>query len=449
MIKPWYICLWVIALVWWWYVWLQKYNAHYEIEDAFDIAVLDLVEDMKSQTPDIEGSWDFSQTELDTLEHETKKDPQAFLDMLKKSYTQSIQKHNAQSSDPDDIYMRKLDIPAHIAWMTVEQKIAQLFMFWLDGIDMSAEEELFWTTYKPWWAIMMWGNISSDLVTLTEILQQTTGDDIPLWISIDQEWGTVKRVAEDLPAQSEVTLENVCDVYKQRDGMLSRLGINMNFGLVADVTQDKSSFIYPRVFQWEVQEKIAQAVICAPNTLSTVKHFPWHGATRADTHKWWSTMTRDEEQRKTIDLPPFQSAIDAGVEVLMMWHLINPWYDIRPATLSAAWHDYVRQDLAYTWLIVTDDMAMISSNIDLYTGMQQALAAGNDILLYVSLPITQRVELLRQAVIYAQKNPKILDSLDARLERIYTYKERIRCRGGCVGREFWGGIKKDPYKKDL
>lgn len=77
--------------------------------------MLDLVEDMKSQTPDLGGSWDFSQPELDTLEHETKKDPQTFLDMLKKSYTQSIQKHNAQSSDPADIYKRELDIPVHIA----------------------------------------------------------------------------------------------------------------------------------------------------------------------------------------------------------------------------------------------------------------------------------------------------------------------------------------------
>ena len=55
-------------------------------------------------------------------------------------------------------------------------------------------------------------------------------------------------MAEDLPAQSQVTLEDVCDVYAQRDKMLHALGINMNFGLVADVTNDSSSFIYPRVF---------------------------------------------------------------------------------------------------------------------------------------------------------------------------------------------------------
>lgn len=83
---------------------------------------------------------------------------------------------------------------------------------------------------------------------------------------------------------------------------------------------------------------------------------------------------------------------------------------------------------------MTDDMAMISSNIDIYTGMQQALTAGNDILLYVSLPIAQRIELLRQATIYVQNNPKILDSLDARLLRIYSAKEEVRCRGGCVER---------------
>lgn len=59
----------------------------------------------------------------------------------------------------------------------------------------------------------------------------------------------MKRVAEDLPAQPEVTMDDVCDVYAQRAAMLDDLGINMNFGLVADVTDDRSSFIYPRVFQ--------------------------------------------------------------------------------------------------------------------------------------------------------------------------------------------------------
>lgn len=87
---------------------------------------------MQSETPDLYGSWDFSQTELDTIEHESKKDPEAFLQIIKTSYTQSIQKHNDESSD-DDIYTRELDIDAHIASMSVEQKVAQLFMFGLEG----------------------------------------------------------------------------------------------------------------------------------------------------------------------------------------------------------------------------------------------------------------------------------------------------------------------------
>lgn len=111
-------------------------------------------------------------------------------------------------------------------------------------------------------------------MSLVDDLQETTGDDIPLWISIDQEGGTVKRVAEDLPAQADLRVEDVCDVYTQRDELLANYGINMNFGLVADVTSDRSSFIYPRVFHGDVTSKISQAVICTQKVLDTVKHFP-------------------------------------------------------------------------------------------------------------------------------------------------------------------------------
>jgi len=103
---------------------------------------------MQLQTPDLDGSWDFSQSQLDSVEHETKKDPEAFISMLKKSYTQSIQKHNSESSD-DDTYIRELDIDAHIANMSVEQKVAQLFMFGFNGTNLSSEEELFWSAYNP------------------------------------------------------------------------------------------------------------------------------------------------------------------------------------------------------------------------------------------------------------------------------------------------------------
>gem|GEM_PF-2864728 len=103
---------------------------------------------------------------------------------------------------------------------------------------------------------------------------QTT---LPLFISIDQEGGQVKRIEEDLPGQPYVSKEAICDVYKARAKLLDDLGVNMNFGIVADITTDPESFIFPRVFQGDVSAKVDLAVECTHRTLSTIKHFPGHG----------------------------------------------------------------------------------------------------------------------------------------------------------------------------
>lgn len=66
-------------------------------------------------------------------------------------------------------------------------------------------------------------------------------------------------------------------MYRTRSEMLAGMGVNLNFGIVADMTTDPYSFIYPRVFRNHVPYKVAMATKFTTDTLSTLKHFPGHG----------------------------------------------------------------------------------------------------------------------------------------------------------------------------
>jgi beta-N-acetylhexosaminidase len=63
--------------------------------------------------------------------------------------------------------------------------------------------------------------------------------------------------------------------------------------------------------------------------------------------------------------------------------------DAQPATLSATWHSILRDELGFTGVTVTDDMGMLeATGLPEYANADEnairAVAAGNDLLLYVT-----------------------------------------------------------------
>lgn len=286
-------------------------------------------------------------------------------------------------------------VATELAGMTLEQRIASMLMLHAPGTDPGILRA-FVEQYQPGGFILMGDNVPS-LAGLPAVTSALSPDpSLPLLIGIDQEGGDVARIGEDtFPAADTLKNEPAAAseaAFAGRAAMLAAAGCSVNFGIVADETADPASFIYDRALGTTPAasaERVAAAVEGERGAvLSTLKHFPGHGQAPGDSHSTVPTTAISAEEWAATDAVPFTAGIDAGAEVVMFGHLVYSSVDQAPATLSATWHDRLRDDLGFTGVTITDDMLMLQ-----HTGLPEyqdpsenairAVLAGNTMLLYV------------------------------------------------------------------
>ena len=130
--------------------------------------------------------------------------------------------------------------------------------------------------------------------------------------------------------------------------------------------------------------------------LTTAKHFPGHGDTDTDSHTSVPIVNRDKAYFENVALPPFRAAIKAGVDAVMVAHILAPALDPDPdrvASISPAIvTGLLKQQMGFTGLVVTDAMDMNGLTKLFPEGgaaaagraAVEAVKAGNDMLLIPS-----------------------------------------------------------------
>jgi len=123
--------------------------------------------------------------------------------------------------------------------------------------------------------------------------------------------------------------------------------------------------------------------------LATAKHFPGHGDTATDSHLGVARVGGDMAHLKSIELPPFQKAIDAGVDSVMVAHVSVPALEPDPnrvaTTSKAVVTDLLKKQMKFQGIVTTAalDMAgltrLYASNVG--QAAVEAFKAGNDLLL--------------------------------------------------------------------
>ncbi len=246
--------------------------------------------------------------------------------------------------------------------------------------------------------ILMGANIPAtddELQTLTDAL--TVDPALPPLVAIDQEGGIVSRLGGDgFPASTVLKSQPASDTsaaFSARAALVAKAGITVNFGTVADVTSDPSSFIYGRALGTDPQtaaERVDAATAAQEQVIaSTLKHFPGHGAAPGDSHSAIPATAETIDDWRATDAVPFAAGIEAGASLLMFGHLAYTSIDPAPASLSARWHEIAREQLGFDGVIVTDDLGMLQSSgipdyADPVKNAVSAVVAGSDLVLMIA-----------------------------------------------------------------
>lgn len=282
-----------------------------------------------------------------------------------------------------------------VAQMTIAERAALVVMGTAPGTDAAALAD--YVAGGPDGFILMGGNVpatSDELRSLTDTVHAAS---VHTLIATDQEGGDVRRMLwDELPSSYQLKTAVPAEVesaFAARAGLLAAAGVDINFGIVADVPRSDDSFIFGRSYGTDphaAAERVAAAVTGERGLVaSTLKHFPGHGAAEGDSHSLIPTSAQTLEEWRAFDALPFEAGIDAGAELVMTGHLRFPSVAAEPASLSPEWYRILREDLGFEGVAVTDDLGMLTSSgeaayADPVANAVAAIAAGADLVLMIA-----------------------------------------------------------------
>lgn len=258
---------------------------------------------------------------------------------------------------------------------------------------------------------------------------------IPLLTAVDEEGGKVVRissnpnlVSEKFKSSQELYSSGGMNAIKNdtinKSKILSNLGLNLNLAPVIDVSTDSNDYMYERSLgeNTEITSLYAKTVIEASKGTGvsyTLKHFPGYG-NNPDTHNMTVTDPRSYDDIMNNDIPPFTSGINAGAEAVLISHNIVSSIDpTNPASLSIPIHNLLRDDLNFTGVIITDDLAMgaISNIQDATT---KAVLAGNNLI--ITTDYQESFNSIKNAIDNGTISEDLIDRLALRVLAFKYYK---------------------------
>lgn len=228
-----------------------------------------------------------------------------------------------------------------------------------------------------------------------EIKNYQKESNLPLFIAIDEEGGTVSRLnwndnitKEKFLSPKELYQKGGFDLIEKdairKRELLQELGININLAPVADMSNDENSFIFARTFGSNAEEtaQYIKTILKTQNdkVFYVLKHFPGYGD-NLDTHTGNALDNRSLKTFEENDFKPFISGIDNGAKFIMLSHNIVSNVDNVPTSLSKIWHNILRNQLHFEGIILTDDLSMKASQINTSTPYIDAVKAGNNLLI--------------------------------------------------------------------
>ncbi|RIW34236.1 beta-N-acetylhexosaminidase [Bacillus salacetis] len=284
-----------------------------------------------------------------------------------------------------------------------------------------------------------------ETIALTSGLQKeakNAGYQYPLMICIDQENGVVRRLGEGttiFPGAMAIGAtdnpENAYSIGLASGKELKSLGINWNLAPVIDVNNNPENPVIGVRSFGESAEKVAgfgkatMKGLQKAGVITTLKHFPGHGDTTADSHLELPIISHSKTRLDKIELVPFKACIETGADTIMSAHVYFPAIDREvgvPATLSKkVITGLLREELGFNGVVTTDclEMNAISNGVGTESGGLKAIQAGVDLLMvsHTHSKQTGVIKEIKKAVECGELDELVITKANQRVEKL---KER-------------------------
>ena len=285
-----------------------------------------------------------------------------------------------------------------VANMSDADKVGQLLMIGIHGKTLNDDAKFMLNEYRVGGIILFDRNMESKeqvktLITDINKVSKNAGL-TPLFIGIDQEGGAVARMDNQLikvpPAEElgQGTASDAANLAKQVGTELKDLGFNINFAPDADL-----GLTYGRSYSTDPDRVVQFAhavgnVYDASGLWYSYKHFPGIGKTDVDLHADTSIVPASKDTLLAEDTKVFVDLIQQSkpnTYMIMVSHAMYPQIDPDyPSSLSKKIiTDWLRKDMGYKGVVVTDDMDMgaLAKHYTFGDMAVQSIQAGSDILL--------------------------------------------------------------------
>ncbi|MBR2223983.1 MAG: glycoside hydrolase family 3 protein, partial [Christensenellaceae bacterium] len=250
--------------------------------------------------------------------------------------------------------------------------------------------------------------------------------ELPLIISTDVEGGSVRRYESWKPNISSAKtlyqrddLEATFEQYQRIAERLTGDGINMNLAPVLDISKNQdSTFLGKRIFGKDpekVSEHAVQAILGtqAGGALSVGKHYPGHGGTATDSHASTPVIDKGLSELLSYDLIPFKNAVDAGIDGMLVGHILFPNIDSEVSSVSYTFiTEILREEFGFDGMVMSDDMRMggITKHMSCGEAAVRFVEAGGNMVLIGK---------------YLEKQTDVFESLYEALESGRLTRERL------------------------
>lgn len=302
-------------------------------------------------------------------------------------------------------------IEQRISKMSDKELIGQMVMIGFDGTANMDSSRIELLKDYDIGNIFLFGWNTKTFPQTKKLLQKINSynpEDIPLLFGVDLEGGVVNRFrgqwkpslysARKLGKLNDPKI--VHDEYYRIGQQLKNMGIYMDFAPVLDIAHNPSAtFLNSRIFGKD-PEKVTALISSAIKGLhdagiaSLGKHYPGIGDVSTDPHQALPVLKISKSQADNFYLVPFQSAVQQGIDAMMVTHLSYPEIDdkyitsVSPVFIS----QILRGDMGFKGVVVSDDLRMkgFTSRYPIDKGAVLFIQAGGDMVFIGKFPNVQK-----------------------------------------------------------